>query len=119
MAKRIAGVCYVKVDGAQLTIKGGLEAPISSSMRTGVMAADGPAGFKETPVQPSLKVTALFTDDFPLATLQKGTDMTITGEFANGRVYTLSEAHLATETMAKGEEGEIELEFHGQAGAWQ
>lgn len=119
MAKRIAGVCYVKVDGAQLTIKGGLEAPISSTLRAGVMAADGPAGFKETPVQPYVKVTALFTEDFPMAALQKGADMTITAEFANGKVYTLSGAHLANEAPAKGEEGEIELEFHGQGGAWQ
>lgn len=119
MAKRIAGVCYVKLDGAQLTIKGGLEAPIASSKREGVMAADGPAGFKETPVQPYVKVTALFTDDFPKSAVQKGTDMTITAEFANGGVYTLSGAHLANEAPAKGEEGEIELEFHGQDGTWQ
>lgn len=119
MANRVAGVCFVKVDGAQLEIKGGLEAPIQSNKREGVLGASGPAGYKETPVQPMVKVTAIFTADFPMAAVRDGTSMTITAEFANGKVYTLSDAFLANEAPAKGEEGEIELEFHGMRGAWQ
>ena len=119
MANRTAGICYVKLDGAQLEIKGGLEAPMAQTKREGVMSSTGPVGFKESPVQPYVKATAIFTADFPMAQVREGTSMTITAEFANGRVYTLSDAFLAAEAPAKGEEGEIELEFHGMRGIWQ
>lgn len=119
MAKRVAGVCFVKVDGAQLEIKGSLEAPLMETKREGVLSSSGPAGFKETPVQPYVKGTFIFTGDFPIDTLRAGTNMTITAEFANGKVYTLSDAFVAGDTAGKGEEGEVELEFHGQRGVWQ
>lgn len=119
MAMRTAGVCFVKVDGSQLEVKGGLEAPIIENKREGVMSSSGPVGFKETPVQPYVKLTAIFTRDFPIQTLRDGTDMTITAEFANGKVYTLSDAFVSGETAGKGEEGEVELEFHGLRGVWQ
>ncbi|MCF7545828.1 phage tail tube protein, partial [Pseudomonas petrae] len=28
MGQKVAGTCYVKVDGTQLTLKGGVEAPL-------------------------------------------------------------------------------------------
>lgn len=119
MGKRIAGVCYVKLDGTQLEIKGGLDAPIVARKREAVVSATGVAGFKETTVVPFVKVTTIFTADFPIEQLKAGTDMTVTAEFANGKVYTLSGAWVANEASAKGEEGEIELEFNGTDGVWQ
>jgi len=119
MGNRVAGICYVKIDGTQIEIKGGLEAPIIERKREAVVASSGVAGYKESTVVPFLKVTAIFTKDFPLAQIAAGTDLTCTGEFANGKVYTLSGAFLASESAAKGEEGEIELEFNGIRGVWQ
>ena len=119
MALRTAGTCYVKVDGTQLEIKGGLEAPIVEVKREPVNSATGTVGFKETVVTQYVKATGIFTRDFPIEQLRNGTDMTITAEFANGRVFTLSGAFLANEAPAKGEEGEIELEFNGTRGIWQ
>jgi len=118
MGQRVAGTCYVKVDGAQLEIKGGLEAPINDRKREPVVSATGVAGFKESTVVPYVKVQCIFTADFPLAALAAGTDMTVTAEFANGKVYSLSGAFLANDSSAKGEEGEIDLEFNGIAGVW-
>ncbi|APW38964.1 phage tail protein [Rhodoferax koreense] len=119
MADRIAGVCYIKVDGVQLEVKGGLECPIMAVKREPMMSSGGPVGYKETPLFPFVKLTAVFTRDFPIAKLQAGTDMTCTAEFANGKVYVLSGAWLANEASGKGEEGEVELEFNGTNGAWQ
>lgn len=119
MANRTAGICFVKVDGTQLEIKGGLECPVADKKREVVMSSSGPVGYKETPVAPMVKASAIFTNDFPMEKIRNGTAMTITAEFANGKVYTLSDAFLATEASAKGEEGEVELEFHGIRGAWQ
>ena len=119
MAKRIAGTCYIKVDGTQLEIKGGLEIPIAEVSRETIMGASGPAGFKETAIVPSVKFTGIFTADFPIAKLVSGTDMTITSELANGKVHTLSGAYLVGEATAKVEDGEIDLEFNGSKGIWK
>ncbi len=118
MGKRTAGTCYIKIDGTQLDVKGGLECPISDVQREAVKSAVRVVGFKETPTTPYVKLTAIFAPDFPREKIAESTDMTITAEFANGKVYTLSSAWLANEAAAKGEEGEVELEFNGERGVW-
>jgi hypothetical protein len=119
MAKRIAGTCYVKVDGEQLEVKGGLEISAMDTVRETVMHSAGPAGFKETPVVPSVKLTVIVGEKFPLKKLQDGTDMTITSELANGMVHTLSGAYMVGEPSIKAEDGEMDLEFNGKKGIWQ
>lgn len=119
MAKRVAGICYIKVDGAQLEISGGVEAPITSLKRETVMGINGPAGLKETAMEPFVKVSAILTTDFPRDKLSTTTDMTVTAEFPNGTVYTLSGAFLKGEPAAKAEDGTVELEFGGTRGQWQ
>lgn len=119
MAQRVAGICYVKVDGDQLEVKGGVEAPLSQVAREAVMGLAGVAGYKETAQEPYLKISTVFTRDFPINTLVNGTNMTITTEFANGKVYTLSGAYLRAEPTGNGEEGTTELEFSGLKGIWQ
>ena len=113
MAQRIAGICFVKVDGAQFEIAGDIEIPLIEFKREAVMGLTGPAGYKETAVEPYVKVKALFTPDFPI-----NTTLTVTAELANGVVYTLSNAFVRGEPKAKPVEGEIELEFSGSLGQW-
>ncbi|AHF69777.1 MULTISPECIES: phage tail tube protein [Pseudomonas] len=115
MGQKVAGTCYIKVDGTQLTISGGVEAPLMNIKRETVL----PGYFKETDKAPWLKLTALHTPDFPLKALTTGVDMTITCEFKNGKVYVLSGAYLVDEPGSKGEEGTIELKFDGNQGSWQ
>lgn len=119
MAKRIAGTCYIKVDGTQLEIKGGLEIPIIEVTRETILSTSGVAGYKEMPIAPSVKFTGIFGPDFPIAKLVSGTDMTITSELANGKVHTLSGAFLVGEATAKAEDGEVDLEFNGTKGIWK
>lgn len=119
MAKRVAGICYIKVDGDQLSVSGGIECPLMEVKRETVMDLGGPAGMKETALEPFVKVTAIFGPNFPLATLQSNTEMTVTAELANGKVYTLSGAFVKGEPSAKGEDGTVELEFGGKRGVWQ
>lgn len=119
MAQRVAGICYIKVDGAQLTVEGGVEAPMNTVNREAVMGLAGQAGYKETSLEQYLKVSAIFTPDFPLQTIAQGTNMTITAELANGKVYTLSGAYLRGERPVKGDEGKTDLEFSGTSGVWR
>lgn len=119
MAKRVAGICYIKVNGEQLEVSGGVEVPLVELKRESVMGLAGVAGYKETALEPYVKVTAVFMPSFPIDTLRTNTDMTVTAELANGKVYTLSGAFLKGEPSAKGDDGTAELEFGGSKGQWQ
>jgi len=116
---RVAGICYIKVDGEQLEVSGSVECPNLSVVRETVMGTNGPAGFKETAQRPFVKVAAVLVSGFPRAKLEKATDMTVTAEFPNGDVYTLSGAYLEGESTAKADDGTTELEFGGKKGIWQ
>lgn len=117
--KRIAGTCYIKVDGEQLEVSGGVEAPLNENKREPVVSATGVAGYKETVITPYVKVTAILVAGFPRAKLASAEDMTVTAEMANGSVYTLSGAWLANEAAHKADDGTVELEFNGTKGNWQ
>jgi hypothetical protein len=119
MAGRIAGICYVKVDGAQLEVSGGVEYNVMQTQKTPVMSLAGVSGYKEIAIAPSLKVAANYTSDFPTAQLQAGTNMTITAELASGKVYSLSGAWVDGEMMVNGEEGTVEITFVGVSGREQ
>lgn len=119
MAKRVAGICYIKVDGEQLEVEGGVECPLTDLKREAVMGLAGVAGMKETALEPYTKVTAIFTPEFPIEKIKNATDMTVTSEMANGKVYTLSGAYLRGEPSVKGDEGKVELDFGGKKGIWQ
>lgn len=119
MGKRLAGTCYIKVDGEQLEVSGGMEAPLASSKKEAVVGASRVAGFKESVISPYIKVAAILVPGFPKDKLASSNDMTITAEFANGDVYTLSGAWLVGESAHKGEDGTADLEFGGLRGQWQ
>lgn len=115
MGQKVAGTAYIKVDGMQLTVTGGAEAPLSDKKRETVY----PGFYKEEPLAPFLKMTVLHTPDLTIKTLTEGKDMTITCEFNNGKVYVLSGAYMVDEPTSKGEDGSIELQFDGIKGVWQ
>ncbi|BBP99086.1 hypothetical protein BSFA1_42150 [Burkholderia sp. SFA1] len=119
MGKRVAGTCFIKVDGDQLEVKGSVECTIGDVIRTSVTSTKGRVGYKEEVRVPSTKGTFIFMPDFPIEKLTTGDDLTITTEFANGMVHTLSGASLVGEPTAKAEDGEIDLEFEGDKGIWQ
>ena len=120
MGKKVAGICYIKVDGTQLEVKGNIECPLAPTSKETVMGLNGVAGYKETAKRPFTKLDAIFTSDFPISLLQNGTAMTITSEMANGKVYTLTSAWLEGDgNDVNAEEGSISLEFSGVTGFWQ
>ena len=116
MSKKIAGTCYIKVDGQQLEVAGGVEFPLMDVKRETVMADAGAVGFSEMAIAPFVKLSAKVPREFPVAKLKKSTDMTVTVEAANGMVYTLSDAYVQGEPNFNASEGSIDLEFGGLNG---
>lgn len=115
MGQKIAGTCYVKADGVQFTVTGAVEAPITPYRRETVIVGH----FKEEDLTPFIAVEVAHTNDLPLEQLAEGTDMTVTAEFKNGRVYVLTGAYLVEEPSTSSDEGKISLRFEGMKGVWQ
>ncbi|WP_421547822.1 phage tail tube protein [Pseudomonas sp. QD4] len=115
MGQLVAGTAYVKVDGAQLTITGGAEAPLMQVKRETV----APGFYKEEDLAPYVKLTAVLAPDLDIKKIINGRDMTVTCEFKNGKVYVLAGAYLVDEPTYKGDDGTAELQFDGIKGTWQ
>ena len=115
MGKKVAGTVYVKVDGVQLTVTGGVECPLSDKKRESV----APGFFKEEDLVPYVKLTCINDPDVPKKQIMAATNSTITTEFANGEVYVLSGAYVIGEPAAKGDDGTLEIEWNGIKGVWQ
>lgn len=116
---KIAGTAYVKVDGQQLSLTGGIEVPMNTKVRDDVIGLAGDVDYKETHRAPYVKGTFKVPKAFPVTKLMDSDQMTITAELANGMVYVLSEAFQFGEANHNAEEGTVDLEFHGSEGFYQ
>ncbi|UVL54724.1 phage tail tube protein [Pseudomonas sp. B21-035] len=115
MGQKVAGTCYIKVDGEQLTITGAVECPLSDVKRETIVRGH----YKEEDLIPYISVDAVKTRNFPRAKLVNGTNMTITAELADGSSYVLSGAYLVDEAKVTGDDAKAPLKFEGIAGDWQ
>ncbi|MCX9071845.1 phage tail tube protein [Citrobacter portucalensis] len=116
---RIAGTCYIKVDGLQLSATGGIEVPMNTKVKDDVIGLAGDVDYKETHRAPYTKATLKVPKDFPVDKLTQSDQMTITSELANGQVYVLSSAWVHGELNHNAEEGTVDAEFHGEEGGYQ
>lgn len=116
---RIAGTCYIKVDGLQLSATGGIEVPMNTKVKDDVIGLAGDVDYKETHRAPYTKATLKVPKDFPVDKLTQSDQMTITSELANGQVYVLSSAWVHGELNHNAEEGTVDAEFHGEEGDYQ
>lgn len=116
--KRIAGTCFFKIDSDQLSLTGGIETPLNTSVKESITGLDGSNDYKETFRAPFIKGTFKVPKDFPLDKLSRD-DMTITAELANGWVYVLKNAWVEGEVNHNAEEGTAEIQFSGAEGFHQ
>lgn len=116
---RIGGTCYIKVDGLQLSLTGGIEVPMNTALKESVIGLDGSVDYKETHRAPYTKGTFKVPKNFPYDKLTSSDQMTVTSELANGQVYVLSEAFVAGEANHNAEEGTVDIEFNGSEGFYQ
>ncbi|MCW8918909.1 MAG: phage tail tube protein [Gammaproteobacteria bacterium] len=118
MGNRIAGTCYLKVDGEQLELSGSITCSMSGAEKEGLSGLSGVAGYKETPRVPFIEVEAYVPANFPVSTLEGMDDGTVTAELANGKTAVLSGAWLAGTVDVNGAEGTTSLKFEGLDGKW-
>lgn len=114
MGQKVAGTCYVKVDGEQLVLTGDVEVPLNKTKKDTIVKGY----FKEEDVPPFIKVECLVTKGMNAQKIVDGTNMTVTAELANGKVYTLSGAYVVGDANFNSGEGKASLEFNGDEGDW-
>jgi len=115
MGQKVAGTVYIKADGVQFTVTGGVEVPLSDVKRESV----APGFFKEEDLVAYVKATVVDSPDLPIKQIMAATDQTVTVEFKNGRVYVLAGAYVVDEPSAKGDDGTIDIQWDGNKGGFQ
>lgn len=117
MGERISGVCFLKIDGAQLPLKGSFSYSLGRPTREGVVGPDEVHGFKEMPTVPYIEGPITNTSVVDLDAISKVTDATVTLELANGKVIVLRNAWVTNPDGLKGdsEEGTVDLRLEGKS----
>jgi hypothetical protein len=116
MGKKIAGTCFVKVNGQQLELQGNVEFPLTSVQRETLLSTTGVAGYKETVVAPYVSGDFIVPAGFPIEDIKENTAQTITVECANGMVYTLSDAYAVDTIAYKPIDGTLTIKWEGMNG---
>lgn len=111
--KRIGGIIFFKVDGAQFSAKGEFSYNLGVPKKTMVAGSDSIHGFKEEPQVPYIEGAVTDNDELDLAALQSVRDATVTLQLANGKVVVLEFAVYASDGVVTTSEGQIEARFEG------
>ena len=109
--KKIAGTCYLKVDGRNYTLAGKMNVSPSVVEREGKVGLSGVAGFKEMPRIPFVDCDLHTTADLSIAELDAITSATVKVELANGKNYVFTEAWTTAAHEVDGAEGTVSVRF--------
>ena len=111
---RIAGTCFIYVDGVQYAARGAFKVNATLYSREGVAGQDGVHGFKETPMVPSIEGEITDLGSLSIKSLQAIEESTVTCQLANGKTYLLTQAWFAGEASLDTAEGKIAVKFEGR-----
>lgn len=113
MAQRIAGVAFFKVDGNILPLRGGFTVSPSVVTREGIAGQDYIHGYSEMPRVPSIVGDVSTVPELFMEALENMTNVTVTAELANGKVYVLREAWCKSALENATREGQMRVSFEG------
>ena len=113
MAQRIAGVAFFKVNGDMLPLRGNFTVSPSPLERTFLAGQDYVHGYQELPRVPWIEGDVSSTPDLSMEFLDSLTEVTVTAELANGKVYVLKEAGCKSALENNAREGQFRVRFEG------
>jgi hypothetical protein len=115
---RVAGIVFVKVDGAQLKIKANVNCNRGDEKREGIVGHDGVHGYKSLPQIPYIEGEQTDSKDLDLKKYMAIDGATVTVQFANGKTFVLRQAWNASEGTVGSEEANISFRFEGLDAEW-
>ena len=113
MAQRIAGIAFLKVDGAIYPLRGNFTVSPSALERAGISGQDFVHGFSEMPRVPYIEGDVSLVPDLSMDSVEEVVNATVTAELANGRVYILREAWCRSALELNTREGQTRIRFEG------
>ena len=115
MGKRVAGVCFFKVDGVQLSVAGSFTVSPEISERESMAGLSGVVGFKESPSAAFIEGEVYTENEVDIQTIAKIDDGTVTAELANGQGWALRNAWKVGRSDMSASEGTMTVRFEGSA----
>jgi hypothetical protein len=92
MAKRVAGVAYLYIDGNQVPLRGNFTVSPSMVERTMLAGQDGVHGYQEIPRVPWAACDLTTMPDLNLEDIDGQVDVTVMCTLANGKNYSFANA---------------------------
>ena len=113
MAQRIAGIAWYKVDGRIYPLRGNFTVSPSSLERAGLAGQDYIHGYSELPRLPAMSGDVSLDPALSMDDVEQATNVTVTAELANGKVYVLREAWCTSALDLNTREGTVRVTFQG------
>lgn len=110
---RIAGTCYLSVDGVRVALQGEFSYRPASPTREAMMGMDGFHGYKEKPGQGQIKAKLRDSSGISVAALGQQTNVTVTAELANGKTVIGRNMFVTEPPMSDAEEAVIDITWEG------
>lgn len=110
----IAGVVFLKVDGAQLSVAGTITSSPFLLEREGLVGAGGVAGHKEMFRIPFVEVEFFVDEDTDLEALHAVTDATVQVELITGKVHVFNNAFSVTPPEVNPVDGTTTMRFESK-----
>ena len=112
-SNRLAGVCYLTVDGANYMMAGEFSYKVSGVTRETLKGQDGVHGYSEMPVQGYIGGTLRDSGGLSMAALNAMTSVTVVLELANGKTVIGRNMWSTEQQENKTTEATIEMKFEG------
>jgi hypothetical protein len=117
MAK-VAGTCFLKVNGTQFSLKGNMKIALGGFEREPVVGLDQYHGIMEKPVAASIEGDITDMAGLDIKVLENLDNVTVTVELINGKVAILRNATQTNKLELNAEDGSIPVKFQGPEGEW-
>jgi hypothetical protein len=113
MSQRIAGIAFLKVDGALYPLRGNFTVSPSSLERAGIAGQDYIHGYSELPRIPVISGDVSLDPLLSMDDVEAVVNATVTAELANGKTYVLREAWCTAALELNTREGQTRVTFQG------
>lgn len=110
---RLAGTCYLTIDGANYMLSGDFSYKVSGVSRETLKGPDGVHGYSETPQQGYIAMTLRDSSTLSQADLNAMSNVTLVAELANGKTIIGRNMWATDQAETKVTDATIEVKFEG------
>lgn len=110
---RLAGTCYLTVDGVSYMLAGDFSYKVSGVSRETLKGQDGVHGYSETPQPGYIAATLRDSSNLSLADINGMSNATVVAELANGKTIIGRNMWALDQQESKSSDATIEVKWEG------